>query len=204
MTGIVAAIDDATQLAVESPFPIDQTFENKGYLKLISGAYIGIPSADGGEKLIVFSGPNIDLATKPPAAEPQSDFEKSNPCDYPFLSSLNSFNTNLNNSLRLAGIVQRDLSVDTGDVTGQRSLLLNITLDQKQIRLYGATYSEAPQTSPLIRTNLDRDNTMFFVSPETRPLVGLYWGNSAPGTTQNQTGRSEEHTSALQSTMAIK
>src|SRR3546814_15820784 len=68
------------------------------------------------------------------------------------------------------------------------SLLLNITLDQKQIRLYGATYSEAPQTSPLIRTNLDRDNTMFFVSPETRPLVGLYWGNSAPGTTQNQKG----------------
>src|SRR3546814_10680777 len=79
-------------------------------------------------------------------------------------------------------------SSDLGDVTGQRSLLLNITLDQKQIRLYGATYSEAPQTSPLIRTNLDRDNTMFFVSPETRPLVGLYWGNSAPGITQNQKG----------------
>src|SRR3546814_4312017 len=48
------------------------------------------------------------------------------------------------------------------------SLLLNITLDQKQIRLYGATYSEAPQTSPLIRTNLDRDNTMFFVRSEER------------------------------------
>src|SRR3546814_19399911 len=78
MTGIVAAIDDATQLAAESPFPIDQTFENKGYMKLISGAYIGIPYADGGEKMIVFSVPNIDLATNPTAADTQSDLVTSN------------------------------------------------------------------------------------------------------------------------------
>ncbi|WP_168254989.1 neuraminidase-like domain-containing protein [Rhizobium leguminosarum] len=186
MAATVALIDDATQMAVEKPFPIDRTYENKPFVKLNNGRYIGIPAADGSEKLIVFSGPNIDLATKPPAAEPQSSFEKANPGDDPYLASLNNFNNNLNNSLQLAGIVQRDLSVNTGDVTGQRTLLLNASLNQRQIRLYGSTYTGAPQTSPLIRTNLDRDNSMLFVSPETRPLVGLYWGNSAPGTTQNQ------------------
>jgi hypothetical protein len=187
MINTIAAIDDATQMAVERPFPIDKNLEDQPYMKLVNGGYIGIPSADGAEKLIVFSGPNIDLATKPPAAEPEKDFEKDNVGDDPYLSSLNSFNTSLNNSLRLAGIVARDLSVDTGDVTGQPSLLLNKTLDQKQIRLYGATYPAAPaDTSALVRTSLDRENTMLFVAPETRPMVGLYWGNSAPGTTQNQ------------------
>lgn len=186
MLGIVAFIDDDETLAVEHAFPITDPVDNAGYSKLIRGDYIGIPGVDGGEKLVVLSGPNINLAASPPAPEPRNDVVENNDGDDPYLSSLNQFNLSLNDSLTLAGVVQRDLSETQGDITGQQTMLLDKNLDQRQVRLFGSTFGSVPGSSPLIRVALDRANTMVFVSHADRPLVGLYWGNAAPGTTQNQ------------------
>ncbi|MCH4564160.1 neuraminidase-like domain-containing protein [Halomonas sp. EGI 63088] len=146
-----------------------------------------IPREDGAEKLLVFFGPNLDLDTdygELPSGPPHEN----NPGEDPFISASNAFNSELYHGINLTNIVKNDpLLPDNGDITGYRSIMLSPTLDKREIRVFSPFYTESEsQTSKLVRTAIDRENQTLFAERSERPLVSLYWGSSAPGSTANQ------------------
>ncbi|WP_431993866.1 neuraminidase-like domain-containing protein [Streptomyces albogriseolus] len=143
-----------------------------------------IPRTKGDEQLMVFYGPNLDVSEKLP--EPEIGWRLENDGGDPFIADLNQINANIFAVLDLAATAKRKLKDVTGDVTGQPTLLLNHALDQQIVRLFAPGVPTTNTTLPA-RAALDRKNDVLFVRGENRPLLTLYWGNSVPGATQNQT-----------------
>jgi hypothetical protein len=147
--------------------------------------YTGIPRTRGDERLMVFYGPNLDVRSELP--KPADDGRRDNPGDDPFITNLNQFNAGLYAALRLATAVKSLPGAMAGDVTGQPTLLLGQALDQQTVRLFAqAAQPNVTNATPPMRAALDRENDVVFVRAEDRPLIALYWGNSTPGATQNQ------------------
>lgn len=182
---IVDVIDDAT-LLISQPFDITST-KTEPYGLGVPGAYTVIPRANGSERLIAFYGPNLEIDTNY-GAKPANPPHEANPGDDPFIAAKNDFNTGIYNSLNLIDVVKNDSSLPQhGDVTGKSALTLNGALEQNNVRFYAPTYdSSALATSSPIRSAVDRENNVLYAGVTERPMVALYWGNSAPGTTANQ------------------
>ncbi|TDC94554.1 neuraminidase-like domain-containing protein [Actinomadura sp. 7K507] len=181
----VYKIQSDTTLMVTKPFSVSGGKKTVPYTIAAELKYTAIPRNRGDERLMVFYGPNLDVKSELP--KPGNDGHKSNPGDDPFIGRLNQFNAGLYSALTLASSVKRSFGDVPGDVTGQPTLLLGQALDQQTVRLFapGAKTEVANTTTPM-RAALDRENDVLFVREEDRPLIALYWGNSTPGTTQNQ------------------
>ncbi|MDA9421112.1 neuraminidase-like domain-containing protein [Bradyrhizobium sp. CCBAU 53380] len=187
----ISEIEDDTSLLINSPYDLTVS-KTEPYRVGTTGLYKVIPRANGAERLIVFYGPNMSIQTN--YGQPTGNPEQPNPGDDPFIAAKNDYNTGIYQSLNLISVVKSETSLpQNGDITGQRSLMLNSALEQQPIRLYAPDYNPATfATTTTIRTIVDRENKVLFSSPTQRPLISVYWGDSAPGTTANQAPENAE------------
>ncbi|KIP17065.1 virulence plasmid 28.1kDa A family protein [Burkholderia sp. MSHR3999] len=181
----ILEIESDTELLISTPFDVAGTTTDK-YKIGVPGEYTVLPRADGNERLLVFYGPNLNVATDYGGVPPEPN--RDNPGDDPFISARIKYNDNLYSSLNLLQAIKNDGTVPTtGDVTGQKSLLLNGALVSQEIRLFNPTYAPTIEsTAPLTRLGVDRANNVLYSSLTDRVMVSLYWGNSTPATTENQ------------------
>lgn len=178
--GIQVGTETRTVVKIDSDYSltVDRAWSSKSAVE-----YVVIPRTRGDERLMVFYGPNLTVRSGLP--NPPDDGRTSNPGDDPFIANLNQFNAGLYSALKLANDIGMTYSPAKGDVTGQPTLLLGQALDQQTARLFAPVMWNAQAVQPR-RAALDRENGVLFVRAEDRPLIALYWGNSAPGATQNQ------------------
>lgn len=182
----VGWITTPSQLLVTEPFDVGQEMPDVPYSVVrVKSPYTAIPMARGGERLMVLYGPNFNVKKELP--NPTTPGQDPNPGDDPFIASRNEFNQNLYTALKLTQAIRGTYLNPGGDLTAERTLVLDDALDQQSVRVYAPEYNPAPTPTALpVRAALDAENAVVFVRQERSPLVSLYWGNAQPKTTQNQ------------------
>jgi hypothetical protein len=174
---------------VEAVFGDDELTVDHAFGRATQGlgeSYVVIPQTVGAEQLLILHGANLNVRASLP--EPDSDWKLPNSGDDPFIANTNEFNSNLYRSLALAKYVNTEFGTSiVGDIAAQPTVLLSNALDGRIVRGFAAGYQAGQaNTSTFVRAALDRENRILFARPEQRPLIAAYWGDSTPGTTQNQ------------------
>lgn len=182
----ISDVEDDTSLLIEAPFDVNGQ-KTAPYQIGTPGLYNVIPRADGAERLIVFYGPNFAIQGKY-GPTPDTPGHQDNPGDDPFIAARNDYNLGLYQSLNLLSVVKSEGDLPQyGDITAQRSLMLNGALEQMPIRLYAPNYDPSTfSTTVMVRAAVDRENKLLLSGHTERPLLSLYWADSTPGTTVNQ------------------
>ncbi len=182
----IVRIKSDKQMFVDTPFVVNDTVTTD-YKLGVPGSYTVLPRAEGNERLLVLYGPNLATQTDY-GALPPSPPSFPNVGDDPYIAALQQFNSGIYSSLNLLQIIKNSSSLPKqGEVTGQKSLLLNNALVSSAIRLYNPVYrSSVSATAPVNRLGVDRENSQLFGGVTDRQMIALYWGNSSPGTTANQ------------------
>lgn len=187
----VEEIESDTSLLVTVGFSVSGGPKTVPYTIAARLGYMAIPRTRGDERLMVFYGPNLDVRSDLP--RPDNDGHRDNPGDDPFIANLNEFNAGLYSALTLATVIKNVFGTVAGDVTGQPTLLLGQALDQQTVRLFAPSAPpKITNTTLPMRAALDRENGILFARAEDRMLIALYWGNSMPGATQNQSRIGQE------------